>query len=269
MPGALPDPRPPDCVISVSGLTVQNPAGILLENISFNVYSREIVVILGASGCGKSTLLKHLIGLYEPAAGQVLIGGRDLFAADDEERSAIMRGFGVLYQSAALLGSLTVIENVLLPLQEHSPLSPETMAGVARRKLAIVGLAGFEDYLPDGLSGGMRKRAGLARALALNPPLLFLDEPSAGLDPVTSAGLDRLILELRNTLGTTLVIVSHELDSIFAIADRTLVLRDRRIVADGPPREIARSHPDPWVREFFSRAGTKAVPQSPGEATRV
>jgi len=250
-------------LVSVTNLSVSSPRGTLLEGVSFEVRRGEIVVIVGASGSGKSTLMKHLIGLREPVAGTVRIGGRDLFAGGEAARAQIMRQFGVLYQSAALLGSLTVIENVLLPLEEHAALPAEVRTAVARRKLATVGLAGFEGRMPGSLSGGERKRIGLARALALDPPLLFLDEPSAGLDPVTSAGLDRLILDLRRHLGTTMVIVTHELDSIFDIADRALVLRGRRLVADAAPREIARSHADPWVREFFTRSGTRAAAGGP------
>jgi len=250
-------------IVEVRDLTIRNDAGVLLEKLNFQVDRGEIVVILGASGCGKSTLLKHLIGLNAPAAGDILIDGESIVNSDEEARQRAMRKFGVLYQSGALLGSMTLLGNVALPFEEHTALPQRLIETLAQQKLATVGLAGFEAYLPGKISGGMKKRAGLARALALDPPLLFLDEPSAGLDPISSAELDRLILELREHFGSTMVIVTHELDSIFAIADRAVVLQDKRILVDDAVGVIARGHPDPWVRAFFTRGGTKETGPEP------
>ena len=246
--------------IKVTGLAIGYGERVLMENLDFEVRRGEIFFIMGGSGCGKSTLLKHLIGLYEPKRGDVLIRGRSIVNADEELRMKIMRSFGVTYQGGALFGSLNVAENVAMPLEEYTDLSRAEIADEVEKKLALVGLAGFGHLMPAELSGGMRKRAGLARALALDPKLLFFDEPSAGLDPVSSAELDRLILGLRERLGATVVVISHELDSVMSIADRIIMLdkQTRGIIAEGDPRELRDSAEDPTVRRFLNRDGMKA-----------
>ena len=205
-----------NCIVEVRDLTIGYGDRIVLENLNFSICRGEIVCIMGDSGCGKSTLLKHIIGLYEPMKGDIFIRNKSIVFAPDAEKKMIMRSFGVTYQGGALFGSMTVAENVELPLREYSELDFSERMKIVEEKLELVGLSGFGDYMPSELSGGMRKRAGLARALALEPDLLFFDEPSAGLDPVSSAELDRLILKLREHAGATIVVITHELDSIFA-----------------------------------------------------
>lgn len=246
-------------VIEVSRLTAAYGDDVILEDVSFAVRRGEIFGILGGSGSGKSTILKHLIGLAVPASGRVQIFGRDIGRLDAAERLQLCRRFGILYQSGALFGSMTVGENVALPLEELTDLPRAAIRDIVRLKLDLVGLAEYEDLTPAELSGGMRKRAGLARAMALDPELLFFDEPSSGLDPVLAAGLDQLILKLRRTLGTTMVIVSHDLDSTFTIADRVILVdRDTKgIVAEGDPRELMRQQDTDKVRDFFSRCGSR------------
>jgi len=252
--------------IDVRNLTVGYGGQIILENLNFQVETGEIFCILGGSGCGKSTLLKHIIGLYAPMTGDILIQGDSIVNTDEQHRSSIMRRFGVTYQGGALFSSMTVAENVALPLEEYSGLSAKEIAQTVEEKLKLVDLGGFGDYMPAALSGGMAKRAGLARALALNPKLLFFDEPSAGLDPITSAELDRLLLRLRDKFGSTIVVVTHELDSIFTIADRVIMLDKgtRSIMADGPPALLRDTSPNPAVRAFLTRDGLKSdVPPEP------
>lgn len=241
--------------IDVQGLQCGYDGNVVLQNVSFTVSRGELFFIIGGSGCGKSTLLKHMIGLYRPLAGKVAYFGRDFTHADTAARKEVLKHFGVLYQSAALWSSLTLRENVALPLEEYTTLSKRERDELVALKLAQVGLNGYEDYFPSEISGGMKKRAGLARALALDPAIVFFDEPSAGLDPVTSRKLDELILQIRSTLRTTMVIVSHELESIFGIADRVILLERgaKGIIAEGPPRELAEKSPDPRVREFLQR----------------
>jgi phospholipid/cholesterol/gamma-HCH transport system ATP-binding protein len=226
-----------------------------LDRINFQVRRGEVFAILGASGSGKSTLLKHLIGLHQPLAGEVLISGEDLTKAQGAQRLRILRKFGVLYQSSALFGSMTALENVRLPLDEFTSLSADAKDLIALSKLRLVGLESAATQRPADLSGGMQKRAGIARAIVLDPCILFLDEPSAGLDPITSAGLDALIRELAKGLNMTFVMVTHELASIYAVANRAVVLdpRVRGIVAEGPPSYLRDHAAQPWVRQFLKR----------------
>jgi phospholipid/cholesterol/gamma-HCH transport system ATP-binding protein len=247
--------------VEASHLKCGYDGNVILEDVSFTIPRGELFFIIGGSGCGKSTLLKHMIGLYQPMAGSVRYFGEDFTRTDAIRRKQMLKHFGVLYQSSALWSSLTLRENVSLPLEEYTVLSRRERNELVALKLAQVGLSGYEDHYPSEISGGMKKRAGLARALALDPSVVFFDEPSAGLDPVTSRKLDELVLQIRETLGTTMVIVSHELESIFGIADRVILLhRDvKGIIAEGPPRELAQKSSDPRVREFLHRGATVGV----------
>lgn len=242
-------------IIQVKHLYAGYDGSAIMEDISFDIRRGEVFVILGGSGCGKSTVLKHMIGLVPPVSGQVLINGEDMVSATGADRNRLLRSIGVAFQNGALFGSMTVLENVMLPLKEFTDLPEEAAEAIARVKLDLVHLGHGASLLPDELSGGMRKRAAIARAMALDPEILFLDEPSAGLDPLTSAGLDRLILELAGALGITFVIVTHELESILSIADRTIMLEKeaRGIIAQGPPRELKQDRSNPYVHRFFNR----------------
>ena len=249
---AAPAPTP---AIAVAGIDCGYDGRVLLKNVSFKVERGELFFVIGGSGCGKSTLLRHMIGLRTPTAGAIRYFGEDFTTAIEARRREILKTFGVLYQSAALWSSLSLRENLELPLTEYTELSKEERRELIALKLAQVGLSGYEEFYPSELSGGMKKRAGLARALALDPAIVFFDEPSAGLDPVTSRKLDELVSQIRESLGTTMVIVSHELDSIFGIADRVIML-DREakgIIAEGNPRELTRTSTDKRVLEFLQR----------------
>lgn len=241
--------------VSVRSVSVGYEGSAILEDVSFDVPKGSIVAILGGSGCGKSTILKNIIGLYKPFKGDILIDGRSIVDAEGAAKREIMRGFGVAYQGGALFRALTLEENIALPLQENGGFSPADIEAIVKEKLAMVNLDGFQDYMPSDLSGGMVKRAAFARALALDPKLLFFDEPSAGLDPVSSAQLDRIIISIRQRTGATIVIVTHELPSIFAVAD-TVIMLDRAtkgIIARGVPSELRDHSPVEAVREFLNR----------------
>jgi phospholipid/cholesterol/gamma-HCH transport system ATP-binding protein len=253
--------QPPETtseVIRVEGLDLGYGGHVLLRDMEFSIHPGEVVTVLGGSGCGKSTLLKALIGLLPPMKGRVIVGGDDITDRDPEVLARARRKMGVLFQSGALLGSLTLAENVALPLKEFTELSMEFIEAIVRIKLRQVHLEDYGHYLPAELSGGMRKRAGLARAMALDPEILFFDEPTAGLDPITAAEMDQLIVQLNTTLGTTMVVVTHELTSIFTISHRSIMLdRERQgIVAIGDPRTLRAESPDPLVRAFFKRQVT-------------
>ena len=244
--------------ISVRDLTMAYGDFVVMRDISFDVSPGEVFVIMGGSGCGKSTLMRHLLGMIEPAKGEIYYHGESFTQAPLGVRDTYLRRFGVLFQGGALWSSMTLAENIALPLEEYTDLDPSDTRNVASLKLALVGLRGFEDYYPSEISGGMRKRAGLARAMALDPEILFVDEPSAGLDPISSRLLDDLILELRDSLGATVVVVTHELASIFAVGDNSVFLdpETRTMIAGGDPNELLAESEDPKVRSFLTRGET-------------
>ena len=250
--------------VEVRGLTMTYGTRLVMHDLSFQVRQGEVFVIMGGSGSGKSTLLRHLIGLKKPAEGSILFRGEDFGEADEETRKGILRRMGVLYQNGALWSGLTLAENVALPLEEYTRLGSEAVSEVVSLKLALVGLRGFESYYPAEISGGMRKRAALARAVAVDPEVLFFDEPSSGLDPITASRLDDLILQLRASLGTTIVVVSHDLASIFKIADRALFLdmNEKTMTALGSPAEMRENPPSAEVHRFLTRSSEVDVPPS-------
>ncbi|NUM74069.1 ABC transporter ATP-binding protein [candidate division KSB1 bacterium] len=243
---------PEDIIISIRDLVTHYGNRPILQGINLDIRRGETMVILGRSGCGKSTLLRHLVGLALPTSGQIIIKGYDLAAMSEGETAPVLRKMGMLFQGAALFNSMTVGDNVALPLREHTRLEESTIKIMTRIKLELVGLAGFENFMPAQLSGGMKKRAGLARAIAMDPEILFCDEPSAGLDPVVAVGIDELILKLKRAFNMTTVVVTHELASVFKIADRIAMLHEGQIVALGTPEEL-RDNAHPIVQQFFNR----------------
>lgn len=252
----------PDAIV-VRDLDMAYGDFVIQRDLNFTVRRGDIFIIMGGSGCGKSTLLRHLIGLKRPARGEVVYAGdRSLWDVDEAERQLILRGVGVLYQKGALWSSMTLAENIVMPLESYTDFSKEEIRELASFKLALVGLAGFEEYYPSEISGGMQKRAGLARAIALDPEILFFDEPSAGLDPISSRLLDDLILQLRDSLGATIVVVTHELASIFAIGTNSVFLdaETKTMIAEGDPKKLLEETTDPKVRQFLTR-GRSAAPE--------
>ena len=244
-----------EACIEVRDLTMAYGNFVIQKDLNFTVRRGDIFIIMGGSGCGKSSLLRNMVGLQAPAAGQVLYGDLSFWDLGPDEKKEVMRRFGILYQSGALWSSMTLAENVALPLGEYTRLSRAEIKELVCLKLALVGLAGFEDFYPSQISGGMCKRAGIARAIALDPDILFFDEPSAGLDPISSKRLDELILELRDSLGSTVVVVTHELPSIFAIGNNSVFLdaQTRTMIAAGDPKKLLAESRDPRIRTFLTR----------------
>ncbi|OEU79760.1 MAG: polyamine ABC transporter ATP-binding protein [Desulfobacterales bacterium C00003060] len=247
--------NPSEPHIMVSDLTMAYGSFVVMRDLNFTIDRGDIFIIMGGSGCGKSTLLRHLVGLKEPARGKVRYDGVSFWDAESVDRDLLMKGFGVLYQRGALWSSMTLAENVALSLEQYTDLNPAQIRELVSLKLSLVGLAGFEDYYPSEISGGMQKRAGLARAMALDPDVLFFDEPSAGLDPVTARRLDDLILEVRESFGSTVVVVTHELASIFAIGNNSVFLdtEAKTMIAVGDPKKLLAESRDPRVRNFLTR----------------
>jgi phospholipid/cholesterol/gamma-HCH transport system ATP-binding protein len=241
--------------IRVENLDMAYGSFVLMRDMNFTVNDGDIFIIMGGSGCGKSTLMKIMIGLKEPAKGRVFYDGLSFWEADPSEQERIMKRFGILYQSGALWSSMTLAENIALPLEQYTDLNKIQVREIISLKLSLVGLSGFEDYYPSEISGGMRKRAGIARAIALDPDILFFDEPSAGLDPISARLLDDLIIQLRDSLGATVIVVTHELASIFAVGNNSIFLdpETKTIIASGPPRELLQESQNPKVRKFLTR----------------
>ncbi|MDJ0950423.1 MAG: ATP-binding cassette domain-containing protein [Alphaproteobacteria bacterium] len=247
----------PDDAIVVRDVELRYGDLLIQSKLTFTVKRGEIFVLMGGSGCGKTTVMRTLAGLKEPAQGQVFLDGTSFWEAPSDEQEQLKRKCGVVYQSGALWSSLTLAENIALPLQTYTDLDAKEILELAKLKLALVGLAGYEDFYPSEISGGMRKRAGVARGLALDPEFLMFDEPSAGLDPITSSRLDDLILDLRDSLGATMIMVTHELPSIFTVADNSVYLDNvsKTMIAAGDPKRLVTECPDPKVRAFLTRGG--------------
>lgn len=247
--------NPKKQLITVRDLAAVYGDRAILKEVNLDIYQGEILAIIGGSGCGKTTLLRHLVGLSAPASGSIVIDGQKIAAGDNAVFDSTLRKIGILFQGGALFGSMTIAENIALPIREYTNLSPASIASLVRMKLCSVDLGGYEDHLPSELSGGMIKRAALARALALNPEILFLDEPTAGLDPVISAEIEELIMRINHSLGTTMVIITHSLNIIFKVAHRIIMLDKsaKGVVAQGDPRDLKENSPNPIVRQFFNR----------------
>jgi phospholipid/cholesterol/gamma-HCH transport system ATP-binding protein len=250
---------PLEPIIQIRDLRTRYGSKEILKGINLDMYANETFAILGRSGCGKSTLLRHLVALEKPTAGNILIKGVDMAGASEDERDQVLRKVGMLFQGAALFNSMTVGENVGLALTEHTSLEPSTIKIMTRLKLDLVGLAGYEDFMPAQLSGGMKKRAALARSLAMDPDILFCDEPSAGLDPIVAAGIDQLILKLHKAFRMTIVVVTHELASVFLIADRVALLHEGRVVFCGD-KEALQAEKNPYIQQFLERRPDDEVP---------
>jgi phospholipid/cholesterol/gamma-HCH transport system ATP-binding protein len=249
------DTATPEPHVEVRDLTMAYGSFVIQRDLNFTINRHDIFIIMGGSGCGKSTLLKCIVGLKQPAEGRIMLDGTSFWDIEPEARETMMRRFGILYQSGALWSSMTLAENIALPLGEYTDLNRAEIGELVALKLALVGLAGFDDYYPSEISGGMRKRAALARAMALDPEFLCFDEPSAGLDPISSKLLDDLILELRDSLGATIMVVTHELASIFAIGNNSVFLdpETKTMIAQGDPKTLRDECPDPRVRTFLRR----------------
>jgi len=254
-------PPSQESVLRVENLEMRYGSNLIQKDLTFDIIKGDIFIIMGGSGCGKSTLLKHLIGLVKPAAGSVHYGETDFWASEESVRGNLLQDIGILYQQGALWSSQTLAENVAVPLKEYTDLSEKEIKDLCAFKLQLVGLAGFDDYYPSEISGGMRKRAALARAIALDPAFLFFDEPSAGLDPVSAKLLDDLILELRDTLGATIAVVTHELASIYAIGSNSVFLDpvSKTMIAQGNPTTLLNESQDPRVIDFLTRGNTHKV----------
>lgn len=256
--------NPQNTLIEVRRLEARYGEDTILKDVDLDIFDGEILAIIGGSGCGKTTLLRHLVGLNPPADGDIAIEGHSITSSDEETFDSALRKIGILFQGGALFGSMTIAENVALPIQEYTDLPPAAVANLVRMKLCSVDLGGYEDHLPSELSGGMIKRAALARALALNPQILFLDEPTAGLDPVISAEIEELILRINHSMGTTMVIITHSLNIIFNVAHRIIMLDKsaKGVVAQGDPKSLKNSSPNPVVRRFFNRQARVSKKQS-------
>ena len=256
----------PEVHISVRDLTMAYGDFVIQRDLDFSVLRGDIFIIMGGSGCGKSTLLRHLIGLKSPAKGDVFFNGVNFWKSETEDQERIKRNFGVLFQSGALFSSLTLAENIALPLGEYTDMNPTQIREIVSYKLSLVGLAGFEEFYPSEISGGMQKRAGLARAMAMDPEILFFDEPSAGLDPVSARLMDDLIIELRDSLGATVVVVTHELASIFAIGNNSVFLdpETKTMIAGGDPKSLLAESRDPKVQNFLTRGEAGEIRKDEG-----